>query len=244
MKPPLPLNAWMRYDLVRLILRSLGGQVSSVLEIGTGEGAVAARLAQRYDYVGLEPDPSAYARAVERLEGRGRMLAGDVSALAPGDSFDLVCAFEVLEHIEDDAAALVEWQRRVREGGWLLLSAPAHQRRFGPHDRIVGHYRRYDPDALAELLRATGYADPVVFTCGFPLGYALEVGRNAIGRLAASHGNGSMDEQTAASGRWLQPPDWIGWLTAGATAPFRLLQRPFARTALGTGVVALARRPD
>ncbi|HSP72082.1 MAG TPA: methyltransferase domain-containing protein [Gaiellaceae bacterium] len=245
MKPPLPLNAWMRYDLVRLILRTLGPEVSSVLEIGAGEGAVGARLASRFDYVGLERDPAACARAQARLRevGRGRMLCGDLGVLAPDARFDLVCSFEVLEHIEDDAAALAEWRGRVREGGWLLLSAPAHQRRFGPHDRIVGHYRRYDPDRLALLLAESGYADPVVLTCGFPFGYALEVGRNAIGRLAASHGNGSMDEQTAASGRWLQPPDWIGWLTAGVAAPFRLLQRPFARTALGTGVVALARRP-
>jgi SAM-dependent methyltransferase len=243
MKPPLPLNAWMRYDLVGLILDRLGGEVSSVLEVGAGEGAVGARLAARFDYVGLEPDPLAFVRAAERVGGNGRVLCGDVSALGPGETFDLLCSFEVLEHLEDDTAALVEWRRRLREGGWLLVSAPAHQHRFGPHDRIVGHYRRYDPQAMRDLLERAGFVEPVVLTCGFPFGYALEVGRNAIGRLAARHGDGSMDAQTAASGRWLQPPDEIGWLTAAIAAPFRLLQRPFVRTGLGTGLVALARRP-
>ncbi len=115
---------------------------------------------------------------------------------------------------------------------------PAHERRFSAHDRVVGHYRRYDPAPTAELLRRAGYRDPLVLTCGFPLGYALEVARNAIGRLHRPAE--SMEEQTAASGHWLQPPDWIGGLTAALTAPFRLAQRPFARSGLGTGLVVLA----
>ncbi len=243
--PPLPLNAWLRYDLVERFLRELGPEVSSIVEIGAGQGSVATRLAQRYDYVGVEPDPLACSQASLRLRetGRGRMVCGDVSALDPDATFDLLCSFEVLEHLEDDAGALVEWQRRLRDGGWLLVSVPARPHRFGTHDRIVGHYRRYDAERLAELLVDSGFVDPVVLTCGFPLGYALEAARNTVARLAASRGSASMEEQTAASGRWLQPPDRIGWLTAAITAPFRVVQRPFVRSGLGTGLVALARRP-
>ncbi len=244
--PPLPLNAWLRYDLVERFLRALGSEISSVVEIGAGQGSVAARLASRYDYVGVEPDPLACSRASARLRARpvaAGWCADDVSALDPAETFDLLCSFEVLEHLEDDAGALLEWQRRLREGGWLLVSVPARPARFGAHDRIVGHYRRYDAEQLAELLTESGFVDPVVLTCGFPLGYALEAARNTIARLSASRGSASMEEQTAASGRWLQPPDRIGWLTAAVTAPFRLLQRPFVKTGLGTGLVALARRP-
>jgi SAM-dependent methyltransferase len=236
--PALPLNAWMRWDHVQRLLPTL--DVRSVLEIGAGGGAVAVRLAQRYDYVGLEPDEQSFALAERRLGGRGRMVCGDVSALEPDARFDLVCAFEVLEHMEDDGAALREWRGRLRNGGWLLLSMPAHQRRFGPHDRIVGHCRRYDPDQIAELLVRNGYSDPLVLSCGFPFGYALEVGRNLISRFASGHASLDAAEQTAASGRWLQPPEWSGWLTAAIAAPWRVLQRPFARTGLGTGLVVLA----
>jgi SAM-dependent methyltransferase len=244
-RPPLPLNAWLRYDLVQMVLSTLGREVTSILEVGAGEGAVGARLASRYDYTAVEPDPQAFERASARLEaiGRGEIVLGDVSALAPDAMFDLLCSLEVLEHLEDDVSALAEWRRRIREGGWILVSAPAHRHRFGPHDRIVGHYRRYDPDDMAEALQRAGFEDPVVLTSGFPFGYALEVGRNTIGRLAAARDRESMAEQTAASGRWLQPPDGIGWLTAGISAPFRVLQRPFARTGLGTGIVAFARAP-
>jgi SAM-dependent methyltransferase len=228
----------MRWDHVQRLLPRL--DVRTVLEIGAGGGAVAARLAERYDYLGLEPDPESFARAETRLTalGRGRILPIGIEELEPDARFDLVCAFEVLEHVEDDLGALRAWRGHVRDGGWILLSMPAHQRRFADHDRVVGHYRRYDPAPTAALLREAGYTDPVVLTCGFPLGYALEVARNAIGRR---HGTGaSMEEQTAASGRWLQPPDEIGWLTAAVAAPFRLLQRPFAHSGLGTGLVVLA----
>jgi len=237
-RPALPLNAWMRWDHVQRLLPRL--DIRTVLEIGAGGGAVAVRLAERYDYLGLEPDAESFARAEARLRalGRGRILPIDTSRLDSGERFDLVCAFEVLEHVEDDLGALREWRAHIRDGGWLLLSMPAHERRFSAHDRVVGHYRRYDPAPTAELLRRAGYSDPVVLTCGFPLGYALEVARNTIGRLHQPAG--SMEEQTAASGRWLQPPDQLGWLTAAIAAPFRLLQRPFAHSGFGTGLVVLA----
>ena len=76
-------------------------------------------------------------------------------------------------------------------------------------------------------------------TYGFPVGYALESGRNLIAKR--SRRGGSIVERTSASGRWLQPSNRMGWATQ-ATAPFRVLQRPFENTELGTGLVVLARR--
>jgi SAM-dependent methyltransferase len=239
MKPPLTLNAWLRWDHVRRLLRDLP-DVRSVLELGPGAGAVAARLCERFDYVGVEPDPDACELARARVGAAGEVLCGDDSVLPRSARFDLVCGFELLEHMEDDAAAVRRWRERLRDGGFLLLSVPAHQRRFGPHDRLVGHYRRYDPAALAALLRECGFASPVVLSCGFPLGYALEVARNAIGRRAREER--TMEERTASSGRRLQPPAWLGPATQALTAPFRLVQRPFAHTGLGTGLVVLAQR--
>jgi SAM-dependent methyltransferase len=224
--PPLTPNAWLRWDVVRRLLDALG-EVERVLEVGAGEGALGARLARRYDYVGVEPDPRSRARARERV--------GTVLEALPDDTFDLVCAFEVLEHVEDDEDELRAWRERLRPGGWLLVSVPAHERRFGPADRRVGHVRRYEPDRLAALLAETGFENSQLVSYGFPLGYGLEAARH----LLAKRGEG---EGTAGSGRWLQPSDRLGWATRLGTAPFRLLQRPFARTRLGTGIVALARR--
>ena len=237
--PPLTFNAWLRYDLIRRSLEGL--EVASVVEIGTGGGAMGARLAERYAYVGVEPDPDSFATAQARIEGTGlgRMVR-DLSDLDPGATFDLVCAFEVLEHIEHDDTALTEWCSLIRPGGWLVLSVPANADRFGAWDRRVGHYRRYDPLDMRALLLSTGFEDPLIHMYGFPLGYVLEWSRNAIARRSAH--DASMTERTAASGRSLQLPDWLGEAPRLATAPFRVLQRPFVDGQLGTGLVARARR--
>jgi SAM-dependent methyltransferase len=240
--PPLTLNAWLRYDLIRRALDAMG-DVRSVLEIGAGEGAMGTRLASRFSYVGIEPDDISRQRARRRLDrlGRGAALQGDLSALDTEIRFDLVCAFEVIEHIEDDAGALVTWREQLRPGGWVLLSTPQHPRRFDAGDRLAGHFRRYERGELANLLRSTGFDQERVWSYGFPLGYALETARNVLARRQELR-LGSIADRTAASGRYLQPPDWLGPLTQALSAPFRLAQRPFIETALGPGLVAWARR--
>lgn len=239
--PPFTLNAWLRYDLIERTLRALDG-VESVLEIGAGRGALAARLAARYRYVGVEPDELSCeaAKAALRRVGSGEIVCGEVSALPPGDVFDAVCAFEVLEHIEDDAAALRSWRERARPGGRLLLSVPLYQRRYSAADRFVGHFRRYDPEPLGELLRETGFTDVRLMTFGFPLGHALEASRNLLARLASP--DESREERTGASGRRFQPSARAGLATQALSAPFRLLQRPFYDTRLGAGLFAVALR--
>jgi SAM-dependent methyltransferase/glycosyltransferase involved in cell wall biosynthesis len=236
---PLTPNAWLRYDVISHLLPP---GVTDVLEIGCGQGSLGARLARHYRYVGVEPDQTSCAVAQRRISAAGGGEVRNVAFDALGDEqFDLVCAFEVLEHIEDDVATLKEWASRLRPGGWLLFSVPAHQRRFAPADELAGHFRRYDPEPLAALLASCGFTDIEIRQYGFPLGYLLEAGRNQIARrrLAASAGQ-SLAERTAGSGRLLQPSGGtIGALTRWGTAPFRVLQRPFPNT--GTGLVALAR---
>jgi SAM-dependent methyltransferase len=239
---PLAPNSWMRYDLVQ---RMLPGGITDVLEVGCGQGAFGARLAQRYRYLGVEPDPTSFAVAQRRVRATGDRgeVRNALAADLPGDAqFDLVCAFEVLEHIEDDKAALAEWAGRLRPGGWLMLSVPAHQRRFAPWDELVGHFRRYDPAALSDLLASCGFGDIQIRQYGFPLGFALEAVRNKIAarRLATQAAGSSVEERTAGSARQLQPDEG---LRAAAIRygiiPFRVAQRSFPGR--GTGLVALAR---
>jgi SAM-dependent methyltransferase len=236
---PLTPNAWLRYDVIQ---RMLPPGVSDVLEVGCGQGGLGVRLAQRYRYLGVEPDQASYSVAQQRMSAAGRGEVRNIGVAALGaQRFDLVCAFEVLEHIEDDAAAVREWLARLRPGGWLILSVPAHQRRYGPADELVGHVRRYDPAALAALLAASGGTAIVLRQYGCPLGYLLEAARNVLARrrLAAA-GTRSAAERTAASGRLLQPAGWArGTAIQCGTAPFRMLQRAFPDT--GPGLVALAR---
>ena len=234
--PPLSLHAWLRFDAIE---RLLPPDVSRVLEIGAGLGSAGALLAQRYAYVGLEPDAGSFAVAAARI-GPGQVVCSDDGSYTPDEPFDLVCAFEVLEHLEDDRGALERWQRFLRPGGWVLVSVPAGRDRVGAADRRAGHLRRYDRGDLEAVLGAAGLVEIEVVAYGFPLGYALEAGRNVLASRDKRVATDS--ERTSASGRWLQPPDGAARLTQAAAAPFRLLQRPFSGTSLGTGLVARARK--
>jgi SAM-dependent methyltransferase len=234
--PPLSFSAWLRYDVIR---RMFPPGRHRVLEIGAGLGSVGALLAERSDYVGVEPDNESFATAKRRVGTRGRMLNIAVEDLPAPEMFDLICAFEVLEHIEDDRGALSSWLRHLRAGGWVLVSVPLGSDRFGPQDDWAGHYRRYDRTDLHGLLDDCGLDDVRIEAYAFPLGNILSAARNAIASRKIT--SGSIGDRTSASGRWLQPPDWSAVATRTLTVPFRFLQRPFAGTDLGTGLVARAR---
>lgn len=248
--PPLPPNAAMRWSVVRRFVDQLAPR--TILEIGCGQGAFGARLAPRASYLAVEPDATSFAVAKGRIErAGGRIRNATSAAIDDGSTHDLVCAFEVLEHLEDDVAALKSWRDLVAPGGHILLSMPAWQERFNHWDSMVGHYRRYSPDQCRDVLTTAGFTDVRVVVYGWPLGYVTETVRSRIAarRGTASEGGGmpsesgdaiSMQERTASSGRLLQPKAVAGVMVQLATIPFVALQR--LRPNLGTGVVVCATR--
>lgn len=227
--PPLSIMGSLRWDAARRLLPA--GRGLDVLEIGCGQGAVGARLSTEHEYLGLEPDRASYDTARRRLEavGRGEVRHGAVDLVEPGRTFDLVVSFEVIEHIEDDRTAIASWVELVRPGGTLLLSTPGYQSRYGPMDAAVGHFRRYEPTALAALLEGAGLQAVEVRHYGMPIGYAIESVRNVVARRRERTEPAiTMEEGTGRSGRFLQPAGRAAGLAiAVATVPFRYVQRAF-----------------
>lgn len=74
----------------------------------------------------------------------------------PAGALDLVVAFDVLEHIEEDKHAVAEIHRVLRPGGALLIAVPADMSLWSDHDRAVGHVRRYSRTALEGLVEGAG----------------------------------------------------------------------------------------
>ena len=224
-RPGLSPNAWLRWEAVS---RWLPTDATDVLEIGCGRGGFAGRLARRYRYVGVEPEPVSFAVARSRLAASGYadVRNGDVSVVREDETFDLVCAFEVVEHVEDDRAALSAWIAHLRPGGLLMVSAPAGPERFAAADEMVGHYRRYEPLQLQSTLRELGLVETDATRFGAPLGYVLEAIRNGIARSRSDRTSSlSKESRSAASGRLLQPSDGpTADLTYCAALPFRKLQ--------------------
>jgi SAM-dependent methyltransferase len=94
------------------------------------------------------------APALTKLRDQGAQVAlGQVTSLPFADAtFDLVCALDIIEHVDDDDGALHELSRVARPGATLLLSAPLHAARWTAFDEFVGHKRRYEPQALLDKL--------------------------------------------------------------------------------------------
>ncbi len=91
--------------------------------------------------------------------GRGLpTVRADATALPFADgSFDLVTAFDVLEHIVDDAACVAELHRTLRPGGTLLVAVPCDPRLWSEHDVAVDHVRRYTRPGLRGVLDGGGF---------------------------------------------------------------------------------------
>jgi SAM-dependent methyltransferase len=157
-----------------------------LLEVGCGAGALLVDLSlMGFNCTGLETS----ARAVEMAAA---LSAGSDTnheiVSTPGEGwqsrYGLVCAFDVLEHIEDDVDELARWFSWIRPGGHLLISVPAHSSRWGVGDVWAGHYRRYDREPLLKMLSEQGLRIDHVECYGFPLANFTEwVGQRAYRKL-------------------------------------------------------------
>jgi SAM-dependent methyltransferase len=240
--PPLSARGALRWSVVEPLIAGL--RPTTVLEVGCGQGAVGARIAKHTSYTGIEPDPASYEIARTRVEARGgTVLLGDSGAIPWGRTYDVVCAFEVLEHMPDDAAALGRWVVHARKGGHVVLSVPEDPDRFGPADVHVGHYRRYTEDSLRAVLAGAGLDDIRLVHYGWPVGYLLEAASHRSARRALRREGSSQapSERSVGSGAWRQPSGLAGRVLQLGTTPFAAIQA--RRPGKGTGLVAVARRP-
>ena len=152
-----------RRDILASLLSRRLASGASVLDVGCGTGYVLERLAESFDAWGVEPEAAVRARAGART--RKRIVpgsAGDFSAL--GDRrFDAVLLLDVVEHIEDDVAALRAAATMLAPGGFLLATVPAFPSLWSSHDERNGHHRRYTRDLFRSRLAAAGLI-PVLLT--------------------------------------------------------------------------------
>jgi SAM-dependent methyltransferase len=161
-----------RHELRERLLLDLllsAGPGPEVLDGGAGQGTLSLKLTE----LGFEvTSTDAAAAAIEVLRERvsGRVVRADLASLPFEDeSFDAAVLGEVLEHIEDDRAALAEVARVLRPQGVLALSVPANPKLFGPSDEWAGHVRRYTRPALLEACSAAGFTVNRCLGWGFPV---------------------------------------------------------------------------
>lgn len=131
----------------------------SLLEVGCGTGAVLHGLAAAFPDMtlcGSEMSWQGLQFAARRHGGRVSLMQLDACRMPFREEFDLVGAFDVLEHIDDDATALANLGAAVRPGGGILLTVPQHPRLWSAADEAAMHRRRYGRAELSALARRTG----------------------------------------------------------------------------------------
>ena len=171
----------LRKDLVKRILdrESLSGK--TCLEFGFGAGDMLLLYASLgLETFGFEISEVAFENARLRIE-KHPALKSKISLLRDKADiydrrYDFIMAFEVLEHIEDDLACMVEWRNILNEKGKLLISVPAHMRRWGwGSDVAAGHYRRYERAGMTGMLENAGFDILYFWNYAYPLSILLDI---------------------------------------------------------------------
>lgn len=213
-----------------------------VLEIGSGAGSLLADLyALGFECTAVETSAEARTLCAKMLADATRTTIVETVQEGWSACFDYLLAFEVLEHIDDDSGALRSWLRAVKPGGRVLLSVPAHAKRWTATDTWAGHVRRYDRADFVALAERAGVRVERCENYGFPLANLIEP-VNAWAHARQLSDCASRDARTGESGvRRTAETRLYPLLTS---FPGRLamraafgMQRWFAGSELGNGFV-------
>ena len=214
-----------RAELLRAALGSYLGEPRRVLDVGSADGPSVGWL------IGSE------LRATVDLDPRGLTPGTGVQASAlalpfADGSFDVVGAFDVVEHCEPESVAVGELARVLAPGGRLLLSVPAYEWAWSDHDVRAGHHRRYTRPRIERALTAAGL-EVLRSTHAFAAVFPVFAAERLVRRVRRGPAGGArLPETTARTDRVL-----MGLCRAES----RMLRRrdlPF-----GSSVFVAARRP-
>lgn len=147
----------------RLIVSTLGRffpRVESLLEVGCGTGFVLAAITSAFPHLrlaGTELFPEGLEVARRRLGEDVVLVREDARELRYREEFDVVGAFDVLEHVEEDTVVLERIREAVGPGGGLVLTVPQHPRLWSATDAFAHHVRRYTRRGLERKVHAAGF---------------------------------------------------------------------------------------
>lgn len=162
-------NFWFRArnQLIIWAMQRHFPNMQRYLEIGCGTGFVLAGVSQAYpqaQITGSEIFSTGLPYALKRVP-EAELLQMDARHLPYENEFDLIGAFDVLEHIEEDEVVLSEMKRALRSTGGIILTVPQHPHLWSQQDEYACHVRRYKMGELRHKVKQAGFR--VVFETSF-----------------------------------------------------------------------------
>lgn len=150
-----------RRQILDAVIAKLGLPAHArILELGSGTGGNFSMLSQFGTVTAIELNDTARNISLHKTPSVQDIRAGSLPANLPlGDeTFDLICLFDVLEHVEDDAGTLATIRQHLAPGGHAVITVPAFAKLWGPHDIALHHKRRYEKAELNAKITEAGLA--------------------------------------------------------------------------------------
>jgi len=154
-------NHWWFQARKEIILKLIKDYIKpkedlKILDIGCGTGMTMEALGKFGEVWGVDNNP----KAIDYCRKRGlkNLILADFPSQVPlKEKFDLITFLDVLEHIEGDAKAIKTAKGLLEPGGVLLITVPAFQFLWSPHDIANHHVRRYDKEELSAKIQLAGF---------------------------------------------------------------------------------------
>jgi SAM-dependent methyltransferase len=156
-----PGSFWFRSrnQLIVWALRRYFPRAESFLEIGCGTGFVLSEIKKRFpelSLAGSEVFSAGLSLAAQRLPGV-ELFQMDARRIPFKEEFDVIGAFDVLEHVKEDSEVLSQMYQATRKGGGILLTVPHHPFLWSPADNYARHVRRYKSRELTDKVKRAGF---------------------------------------------------------------------------------------
>jgi 2-polyprenyl-3-methyl-5-hydroxy-6-metoxy-1,4-benzoquinol methylase len=231
-----PRHRFREDYLVRAVQQHVRGP--KLADAACGAGSLAQRLVdQGYEVTAIDLS----SHFLRYLQSRNMMnspalIQADITQLPNGENqFDGIVAGEVLEHLQDDVAALREFHRTLRPGGICVISVPADPNQWDWIDTWAGHVRRYQAGDLRRKLEAQGFEVVSLHSYGFPFVRAFHryIYSAHVRRTRVYEGTTAQLSARRRSQRV------VGQILFGLFHVDRL----FDRLPFGMGLIAVARKP-